>query len=233
MKSRTKSCLIAIVGGSGAGKSWLADQLHRIIGKGVSRLSLDDFYRDRSSLAPTRRDKINFDHPRAIDWPSVEQVLRDCQSGRPAHLPRYDFSTHTRSSHADLWQPTPLIIMDGLWLLHRPAVRRRFDFRIFIDCPARLRLRRRLERDATERGRTPASVRRQFSTTVAPMHQRYVEPQARWADVVLTSPIDGAELHQLADRIARPIMRDWLYRTWMRQPFEAALRTVKEQRCYL
>ena len=123
--------------------------------------------------------------------------------------------------------------MDGLWLLHRPTVRRLFDFSVFIDCPAHHRLQRRLERDVAERGRTPSSVRRQFLTTVAPMHQRYVESQVKWADIVLVSPIGNTGLHQLADRIARPLTQDWLYRTWMRQPFETELRTLKEQRNYL
>jgi uridine kinase len=123
--------------------------------------------------------------------------------------------------------------MDGLWLLYRPAIRRLFDFRIFIDCPESLRMSRRLERDVAERGRDPTSVRRQFSTAVAPMHQRYVEPQARWADIILTPPISKIEIYRLASRITKPLKQDWLYRTWMRQPFETELQALKARRNYL
>src|SRR5690242_4898362 len=87
--------LVAIVGGSCAGKSWLADQLQGILGKTAGRLSLDQFYRDRSHLTPARREAINFDHPRAIDWDCLEGVLRDCLAGRATSAPHYDFATHT------------------------------------------------------------------------------------------------------------------------------------------
>lgn len=197
MKTKTPSRLVAITGGSGSGKTWLADQLHLLLGKISARLSLDSFYLDRSHLPPARRARINFDHPRAIDWPSVERVLSDCKAGRAARLPRYDFTTHTRVSNGEPWHPKPLILMDGLWLLHRPSVRRLFDLSILMDCPERVRLRRRLKRDVAERGRTPASVRRQFRETVTPMHRCFVQPQKRWADFVLTSPCSEARVHEL------------------------------------
>jgi len=233
MKTPGTSCLIAVVGGSGAGKTWLADQLQTCIGKEASRLSLDDFYLDRSSLTPIRREKINFDHPRAIDWPCVERVLCDCKAGRPTSLPRYDFSRHTRSPRRNPWRARPLIIMDGLWLLHRPAVRCLFDFRIFIDCSVRLRLRRRLERDVAERGRTRESVRHQFATTVAPMHERYVEPQVRWADIVVTSPVGRIGIYQIAEQITKTLMQGWHYRTWMRQRFETEVQRLERNGSYL
>src|SRR5438552_2923487 len=162
MRTANTPKLVAIVGGSGAGKTWLTDRLQKVFGEKSARLSLDDFYLDRSHLAAGQRAKINYDHPRAIDWPSVQQLLQDCRGGRICAVPRYDFKTHTRATFCQRWQPKPLILIEGLWLLLRPAIRRLFDFTIFIDCPARLRLHRRLTRDQIERGRDGASIRRQF-----------------------------------------------------------------------
>src|SRR6266446_4214469 len=147
MNNDAPSYLVAIVGGSGAGKTWLADHLQRILGESVARLSLDDFYLDRSHLSPTERETINFDQPQAIDWSEFERVLLDCRYGRTTGVPRYDFTLHKRFLELEVWQPKPLTLVDGLWPLHRPAIRRLFDCRIFIDCPERLRLCRRLARD--------------------------------------------------------------------------------------
>jgi uridine kinase len=164
------------------------------------RLSLDDFYRDRSHLSEKRRSRINFDHPRAIDWLDLERVLGKFAAGRSVQMPHYDFATHTRAARREPVKPKSLIIMDGLWLLRRPAVRKLFSHRIFIECPFRLRLFRRIRRDLAERGRTAANVKRQFLRQVVPMHDRFVSPQLRWADIVVTDP-DEIEITSLARRI--------------------------------
>ncbi len=192
--------LVAIVGGSGAGKSQLAGQLADLLGAEAARLSLDDFYRDQSHLPAGRRAKLNFDHPRAVDWPSVERVLGDWLAGLPALVPRYDFATHCRRGFR-MVQPKPIVLVDGLWLLLRPSLRRLFRLRIFLNCPARIRLARRLARDVEARGRTRASVLEQFRDAVQPMHRRFVAPQARWADVVLKGNWDDREVERLVRRI--------------------------------
>lgn len=201
MSARFIPRLVAIVGGSGSGKTWLAERLEAALGARAARLSLDDFYRDRSHLPPARRARLNFDHPRAIDWARVEQVLADCRRGRVAIMPRYDFSTHTRHIVGEPLQPQPVVLVEGLWLLRRPALRRLFDVRIFLECPLALRLRRRLARDFAERGRSAESVRRQFQETVAPMHDRFVTPQARWADIIFKQPPRTRDVEQLAGQL--------------------------------
>jgi len=203
MNAQRSTKLIAIVGGSGAGKTWLADRLQQACGAEAGRVSLDDFYRDRSHLSPTRRATINFDHPRAIDWPLVVQALRGCREGRLTRLPRYSFTTHTRLHQHDEWLPPSLVLMDGLWLFWRPAVRELFDLRIFLACATPLRLERRLARDVAERGRSPKAVREQFWKTVAPMHDRFVAPQMRWADIVLSEPPSEAEIQRLVELVQR------------------------------
>jgi uridine kinase len=183
-----KPRFIAIVGGSGAGKTWLADRLQKALGKEAARISLDDFYLDRSHLSQVTRARINFDHPRAIDWRAFETVLRRCARGKIVKVPQYDFATHSRKNTGCVLKPKPFIIVDGLWLLRRPAVRRLFDFTIFLDSPEKLRLERRLARDCAERGRDEASVKLQFSDAVAPMHECFVAPQKRRAGIVFSQP---------------------------------------------
>ena len=189
---------VAIVGGSCSGKSWLAADLSKAIHGRVARLSLDDFYRDRSHLSPTRRSRINFDHPRAIDWPLFHQTVLRLKAGKPARAPRYDFKTHTRFRSESLIQPKPFVLVDGLWVLRPPRIRRLFDFSIFLDCSRSTRLRRRLSRDRLARGRTRESICAQFVRAVEPMHERFVLPQARHARFILNKAIGQKEVRSLA-----------------------------------
>jgi uridine kinase len=193
--------LVAITGGSGSGKSWLAEKLAIALAPNATRLSLDDFYRDQSHLPPGRRARINFDHPRTIDWPAFEKVLSDLQNGRSARIPGYDFATHSRLRRTRVLRPKPLVLVEGLWLLRRPALRRMFDFSIFLHCPDRLRLHRRLKRDLSSRGRSAQSIRRQFQQMVAPMHRRFVAPQAARAQLVFKSVPTSLEIRSLAGRL--------------------------------
>lgn len=190
--------LIAIIGGSGSGKTFLAKMLQETLGNSVLRLTLDDFYRDRSACHPQRRARINFDHPRAVDWAEVETVLKTLAAGRTALAPRYDFATHTRHPARRKLHPRPLVLVEGLWPCHKRSLRRLFHYRIFLDCPQSLRLRRRLSRDMAERGRSAHSVRQQFYSTVAPMHLRFVNPQRQWSDVVIRRPLAATEIARLA-----------------------------------
>ncbi len=195
--------MIAIVGGSGSGKSWLAEKLQAALAPHAVRLSLDDFYLDRSHLPSTRRARLNFDHPRAVDWRELERVLDALRSGARAPVPVYDFKTHSRLARSKVVKPARFVLVDGLWLLRRRTVRRLFTLGIFVDCSARLRLRRRLERDGRSRGRSRSSVLRQFRTTVEPMHARYVAPQVRQADVVVPGTSGTPQIRRLAGRIRR------------------------------
>lgn len=201
---------VAVVGGSGAGKSWLADRLQQCFGKNCARICLDNFYRDRSHLPTARRERINYDHPRAIDWPRVSQFLSDARAGRTTFIPQYDFKTHTRLA-PQLWEPKPVVIFEGLWLLKYPSVRRQFNLSIFLDAAGWLRLRWRTARDVAERGRSAESVRRQFISQVGPMHVRHVAPQRNWADMVLKQKIGKPEIDQVAGAICGLVKRDGEY----------------------
>ena len=196
--SKGQPLLVAIVGGSGAGKTWLAKKLEAALSPDAAHFSLDDFYRDCSRIDPEGRARINFDRPRAIDWLAMEKVLADLRAGRGARLPRYDFKTHSRIRARTALVHKPVVLVDGLWLLHRRSLRRIFGFKIFIDCPGRTRRSRRLQRDLRSRGRTRASILEQLKNTVEPMHARYVAPQQKWADLVLRHNFGVAEVRRLA-----------------------------------
>ena len=192
---------VAIGGGSGAGKTWLAKKLQAALDPEAARLSLDDFYRDCSRIRPERRERINFDNPRAIDWPGMEKVLNDLRAGRAAHLPCYDFKTHCRLSRKNTLAHKPVVLVDGLWLLHRRSLRRVFGLKIFVDCPARTRRGRRLMRDLRSRGRSRASILEQLQNTVEPMHARFVAPQQKWADVVLRHNFRARDVRRIAEEL--------------------------------
>lgn len=192
---------VAIVGGSGAGKTWLAKKLQAALKPNAARLSLDDFYRDCSRVQPGRRGKLNFDNPRAIDWTAMEKVLNTLRAGQPARLPCYDFKTHCRLAHTNTLAHRPVVLVDGLWLLHRRSLRRLFGLKIFVDCPARTRRSRRLARDLRARGRTRQAILEQLQKTVEPMHTRFVAPQQKWADVVLRHNLGARDVQRLAQQL--------------------------------
>lgn len=225
MKQPPFNQMIAIVGGSGSGKGWMSERLVRLLGEHAGRLSLDDFYRDRSHLAPDRRNHASFDVPSAIDWECAEQVLHNCLMGRPTLVPRYDFITHVRLPDREIWTPKPLVVVEGLWLLWRESTRRLFDLKIYLDCPAPVRLRRRIARDVAERGRTAASAKTRF-LSIAPLHERYVEPQKQWADLVLAQPFQENDIIQLADRLWPLLQNGSLLPAWMHETFRAELLTL-------
>ena len=201
MNLEKTSKLIAVVGGSGSGKTWLANRLRQEFGDDATSLSLDNFYHDFSHLALSARTEINFDHPDAIDWPLFEGVLRDLQNGLMVFAPRYDFVSHTRVTGLEPRMPRPFIFVEGLWVLWPRHLRGFFDLGVYLDCSASLRLQRRLERDLQERGRAAESIRAQFQNVVAPMHERFVEVQRPWADLVLEQPINDADYGRLVAAI--------------------------------
>jgi uridine kinase len=181
--------MIAVVGGSGSGKSWLTAALLADLGTAAAQVGLDDFYLDLGHLPAAARDEVNFDDPAAIDWDALREVLECLERGEPAQLPRYDFATHTRLTATRQLAPARFVVLDGLWLLHHAWLREKLALSVFVDCPESERLRRRVERDVLTRGRSPDSVLRQFATHVQPMHQQFVEPQRQWATHCVTSPL--------------------------------------------
>ncbi len=193
----SNSRFIAVVGGSGSGKTWLAAKLGEWLGEEAGHLCLDSFYRDLGHLPEAERGLANFDDPAAIDWEALRVVLECLERGEAARVPVYDFTSHTRTAATRELEITPFVVLEGLWLLHPEWLREKFSFSVFVDCPEDERLQRRIERDVLTRGRTEESVREQFSNHVQPMHAQFVEPQREWAMRCVDSPQSAAEHDEL------------------------------------
>ncbi len=197
-----KPLLIAVVGGSASGKTTLALDLIRALQPGSALLlSQDSFYRSAAHLPPARRDQLNFDHPRRIDWPLLSQAIHDVLARRAAAIPRYSFERHAREDASDVLPPCRFLVLEGLWLLRRRDIRSRCAYRIFVTCPSAERLQRRIRRDVADRGRDRKHVLRQWRTQSEPGFRRFVLPQRDHADVVVRSPVPPGVLSQLVGRI--------------------------------
>jgi len=166
-----------ISGGSGAGKTTLTRRILQELGPGrASVIAFDCYYCDQGHLSPAERSLVNYDHPDSLDHDLFAADVDRLRAGSAVDLPIYDFATHTRTKETTRVEPSELVIVEGILLLSFPGIVRLLDLAVFIDVPEDIRLERRIRRDVAERGREPDDVRRQFAATVAPMHDKFVEP---------------------------------------------------------
>lgn len=178
--------IVGISGGSGSGKTTFAQALAANLPGGSCALLLqDNYYIDQSERFDVDGGAVNFDHPDAIDFPLLAAHLTELKAARSVELPIYDFASHKRLARTLLQPPRRLVLLDGILIFHSKAVRSLLDERIFFDAPESLRFDRRLARDVQERGRTVEGVTAQFYKQVKPMHDLFVEPTRRFADVVV------------------------------------------------
>jgi uridine kinase len=186
MGKRIPPILIGIAGGTGSGKTTVANViLDRVGAHHIALLPHDAYYKDLSDLPAAQRAQINFDHPNSLDTDLLIQHVRTLKNLQAINLPVYDFKTHTRTDQTIRIEPQPVILVEGILIFAEPELRPLFDVKIFVDTDADIRFIRRLERDIAERGRTSASVIHQYITTVRPMHLEFVEPSKRYADVII------------------------------------------------
>jgi uridine kinase len=178
--------LIGIAGGSGSGKTTIAETLVRAVGsERVTLIQHDAYYRDLAHLGFEERAAVNFDHPDSLETELLVRHLQELRAGRAIERPVYDFSRHRRTSETVTVTPEAVIVVEGILVLAEEPLRRQFDLRIYVDTDADLRLLRRLQRDMVERGRTVESVMEQYLTSVRPMHLQFVEPAKRYADIIV------------------------------------------------
>lgn len=178
--------VIGIAGGSGSGKTTIAEAMVQELGPERSLLILHDaYYRDQTEKPLEERAKQNYDHPDALETDLLVRQVRSLLAGEPVDQPVYDFRTHTRRPETRLLEPRPVILIEGVLVLAEAELRELMDLKIFVDTDADLRFMRRLHRDLHERGRSMESVFRQYLETVRPMHVQFVEPSRAWADLVI------------------------------------------------
>jgi len=178
--------VVGVAGGTGSGKTTVAAEILRRAGTDhISLIQHDAYYKDLSDLPVAQRAMQNFDHPDALDNALLIAHLQELKAGRPVEVPIYDFTTHARTTRTLRVESHRVILVEGILIFSDEALRRLMDVRIYVDTDADIRFIRRLQRDIAERGRTMESVIHQYLATVRPMHQEYVEPSKRHANVII------------------------------------------------
>ena len=176
---------IGIAGGSGSGKTTLAQKLADYFGDRLSLLRHDDYYKSQSSLTLKERANLNFDHPDAFDTNLLIQHLDMLRQGQDVNCPIYNYSIHDRDSKSRFVKANEVIVLEGILIFENPEILKRLDIKIYVDTDADVRILRRLKRDVSERGRDLDSVINQYFSTVKPMHEAFVEPSKRCADIIV------------------------------------------------
>lgn len=181
-----KPILIGIAGGTGSGKSTVANEIYNALPKeSIAKIEQDSYYKDQSALSYEERIKTNYDHPDAFDTELLISHLEDLISGGSIEKPIYDFEKHNRNPATVKVDSKDIIILEGFMILAEPRIREMLDIKIFVDTDADVRIMRRIQRDIKERGRTIDSVIQQYLNVVRPMHLQFVEPTKRYADLII------------------------------------------------
>lgn len=184
--------IILVAGGSASGKTYVTNKvISNINSENIVRITIDDFYKDNSHLSLEERKKINFDHPKSIDFKLLYDVLNSLKEGKEVDIPTYDFTVHCRSNITKHVVPKKIIIVEGIFALVNKRIRELSDLNIFINASSENRFLRRLKRDQEERGRTFEYVVNQYVNVVAPAYEEIIAPTKMFADLIVSN--DGIE----------------------------------------
>ncbi len=176
---------IGIAGGTGSGKTTLTEHIKNRFGDAVSVVYHDNYYKDQSDMPFEVRCRQNYDHPDAFETDLMVRHLQALKTGVPVRCPVYSYTEHTRTLETVEIKPTSVVIVEGLLIFQNPELRDMLDIKIFVDTDADVRILRRILRDVKERGRSIESVVEQYLTTVKPMHEQFIEPSKRYADIIV------------------------------------------------
>jgi uridine kinase len=194
--------VIGIAGGSGSGKTTVANEILQRVGPDrIAFLQQDSYYKDLSGLPPKQRAELNFDHPHSLQTDLLIEHIASLRAGKAVEVPIYDFTTDSRTSKTFTVEPRLVILVEGILIFTDATLRDMFDVKIYVDTDSDIRFIRRLERDINERGRTTESVIKQYQSTVRPMHLEFVEPSKRYADIII--PEGGYNIAALDMVVAR------------------------------
>ena len=177
--------VIGIAGGTGSGKTTITRRLMQRFGSDVTAIYHDNYYKAHHDMPYEERAKLNYDHPDAFDTDMLIEAVRELRAGRPVTCPVYDYTVHDRSSETVTVQPARVVIVEGILIFENRELCDLMDIKVFVDTDADVRILRRIIRDVRDRGRSLESVVNQYLNTVKPMHERYVEPSKRNADIIV------------------------------------------------
>ncbi|MBO4235994.1 MAG: uridine kinase [Firmicutes bacterium] len=177
--------VIGIAGGTGSGKTTITREIVRRLGENVTVITHDSYYKAHHDLSYEERSQLNYDHPNSFDNDMMAEAIRDLREGKPVEIPIYDYTIHDRTENTITLHPTPVILVEGILIYHSEELRDLMDIKIFVDTDADVRILRRIVRDIKERGRSLDSVVNQYLNTVKPMHEAFVEPSKKYADIII------------------------------------------------
>jgi uridine kinase len=185
-KKFQKPFIIGVAGGTGSGKTTVVKNLMKVLkNQGVICISHDDYYRDQTEMSMEERVKVNYDHPSALETSLLVEHLKKLVTGQSIRKPLYDFVENNRRTETEVIEPAKVIIVEGILIFESTALRPLFDLKLFVDTDADIRLIRKIRRDIQERGRTLESGIHQYLTATRPMHLEFVEPNKRYADIII------------------------------------------------
>ncbi|MEE6210551.1 uridine kinase [Salarchaeum sp. III] len=195
------SFAIGIAGGTGAGKTTVAREITENVGEAVTRVPLDNYYEDLSHMSFEERADANYDHPDAFEWPLLRSHLDSLLSGQAVEMPQYDFSEHLRQDERVTVEPTDVIVLEGILALYDDRVNDMLDLHIYVETDADVRILRRIDRDVLERGRELEGVMDQYLSTVKPMHEQFVEPTKKNADIIIPEGANSVAVNLLEEKV--------------------------------
>ena len=216
------SFVIGIAGGTGAGKTTVARLITENVGESVTRIPLDNYYEDLSHLDMGEREEVNYDHPSAFEWDLLQEQLTDLLEGRTVDMPQYDFSIHNRKEERVHVEPTDVIILEGILALYDEEINDMMDLCLYVETDADVRILRRIQRDVVDRGRDLEGVMNQYLSTVKPMHEQFIEPSKKHADLIIPEGANSVAVNILEEKVQAEAAGE-ASRDWERSDFEKEL----------
>ena len=216
------SFVIRIAGETGAGKTTVSRLVTRDVGDAVTRIPLDNYYEDLSHLAFEERQEVNYDHPSAFEWELRREHLEALLEGQSVEMPQYDFEIHNRKDERVTVEPTDVIVLEGILALYDEDINDMMDLRLFVETDADVRILRRIRRDVIERGRDLEGVIDQYLSTVKPMHEQFIEPSKKHADVIIPEGANSVAVNLLEEKLRAEVEGDAV-RSWERGSLESEL----------
>ncbi|MWV63897.1 uridine kinase [Halorubrum sp. JWXQ-INN 858] len=216
------SFVIGIAGGTGAGKTTVSRLVTRNVEDAVTRIPIDNYYRDRSELSLAEREDINYDHPSAFEWDLLREHLEALLQGQPVRMPQYDFEVHNRKPERIDVEPTDVIVLEGILALYDESINGMMDLRLYVETDADVRILRRIQRDVVDRGRGLEGVIDQYLSTVKPMHEQFIEPSKKHADLIIPEGANSVAVNLLEQKVQAEVDGDAV-RSWERGSLEREL----------